>query len=305
MKKIVQLYTGFVLALLFSVAAFSQGTTFQSLTANVNGVKIHYLKAGTGKRPLVLLHGFGETSRMWIPLFQEFGNDYTIIAPDIRGLGDSSRPQSGYDKKTAAVDIHELVKSLGYERIDLVGHDIGLMVAYAYAAQYSNEVEKLALLEAPIPGVGAVWEQIYTNPLLWHFHFVNSPIALDLVKGRERTFLEHFWQTLSANPKMFSETDRQAYAKSYAQEGAMRAAFEYFKAFNKQDAEDNRRFAAHKLPMPVLVIAGDKAMGDALEIQAKIAADHVTAIKFADTGHWLMEERSAETKAALKKFFSN
>jgi pimeloyl-ACP methyl ester carboxylesterase len=300
-----QLCAGFVLVLMLSVPAFSQGGNYQSQTANVNGVKLHYLKAGTGKRPLVLIHGFGETSRMWIPLFEEFGHDYTIIAPDIRGLGDSSRPASGYDKKTAAVDIRELVKSLGYERIDLVGHDIGLMVAYAYAAQYPNEVEKLALLEAPIPGIGDVWEQIYTNPLLWHFHFVNSPIALDLVKGRERTFLEHFWQTLTANQKAMSETERQAYAKSYAQEGAMRAAFEYFKAFNKQDAEDNRRFAAHKLPMPVLVIAGDKAMGDAIEIQAKIVADNVTAIKFADTGHWLMEERPAETKAALKKFFGN
>jgi pimeloyl-ACP methyl ester carboxylesterase len=270
--------------------------------AEVNGVKIHYLKAGTGKKPLVLIHGFGETSRMWVPLFEEFGKDYTLIAPDIRGLGDSSRPASGYDKKTAAVDIRELVKSLGYERIDLVGHDIGLMVAYAYAAQYPNEVERLALLEAPIPGVGAVWEQIYTNPVLWHFHFVHSPIALDLVKGRERTFLEHFWQSLSAHPEKFAEGERQAYAKSYAQEGAMRAAFEYFKAFNKQDAEDNRRFAATKLPMPVLVITGDKAMGDALETQAKLVADNVTAIKLDDTGHWLMEERPAETKAALMKF---
>lgn len=300
----IKLCLAFVLLSIFSVTAFSQTKKYQSLTANVNGVRIHYLKAGTGKTPLVLIHGFGETSRMWIPLFEEFGNDYTIIAPDIRGLGDSSRPPSGYDKKTAAVDIRELVKSLGYGRIDLVGHDIGLMVAYAYAAQYPGEVDRLALLEAPIPGIGAVWEQIYTNPALWHFHFVNSPIALDLVKGRERTFLEHFWLTLSAHPETFSEVLRQTYAKSYAQEGVMRDAFEYFKAFNKQDAEDNRRFAAHKLPMPVLVIAGDKAMGDALEIQARIVADNVTAIKFADTGHWLMEERPAETEAALKKFFS-
>jgi pimeloyl-ACP methyl ester carboxylesterase len=302
-SKPLQLCTGLVLVLIFGVSGVSQGKNYRSQMANVNGVKIHYLKAGTGKKPLVLIHGFGETSRMWIPLFEEFGKDYTMIAPDIRGLGDSSRPAVGYDKKTAAVDIRELVKSLGYQRIDLAGHDIGLMVAYAYAAQYPSEVEKLALLEAPIPGIGAVWEQIYTNPLLWHFHFVNSPIALDLVKGRERTFLEHFWQTLSANPKAFSETERQAYARSYAQEGAMKAAFEYFKAFNKQDAEDNRRFAANKLPMPVLVVAGDKSMGDALEIQAKLVADNVTAIKFADTGHWLMEERPVETKAALKKFF--
>ena len=239
---------------------------------------------------------------MWVPLFDEFGKDFTIIAPDLRGLGDSSRPATGYDKKTLAVDIHELVKSLGYQKIDLVGHDIGLMVAYAYAAQYPNEVEKLALLEAPIPGIGDVWEKIYTTPELWHFHFVNSPIALELVKGRERLFLEHFWQTLSPHPETFPEADRQFYAKAYAQEGAMRAAFEMFKAFNTQDAADNRQFATVKLPMPILTIEGDKAMGGALEIQAKLVADNVTSVKFADTGHWLMEQRPEETKAALRKF---
>jgi pimeloyl-ACP methyl ester carboxylesterase len=278
---------------------------YQSQTANVNSVRIHYLKAGTGKMPLVLIHGFGDTSHMWIPLFDEFGKDYTIIAPDMRGLGDSSRPATGYDKKTMAVDIHELVKSLGYQKIYLVGHDIGLMVAYAYAAQYPAEVEKLALLEAPIPGIGDIWEKVNTTPALWHFHFVNSPIALELVKGRERLFLEHFWQTLSPHPETFSETDRQIYAKSYAQEGAMRAAFEMFKNFNGQDAADNRELAADKLPMPVLSIEGDKAMGGALEIQAKLVADDVTSITLADTGHWLMEQRPAETIAALKKFFSN
>ncbi|HKC65927.1 MAG TPA: alpha/beta hydrolase [Pyrinomonadaceae bacterium] len=272
---------------------------------SVNGVRIHYLKAGTGKTALVLIHGFGDTSRMWIPLFEEFGKDYTVIAPDLRGLGDSSRPSSGYDKKTAAVDIHELVKSLGYERIDLVGHDIGLMVAYAYAAQFPNEVNKLALLEAPIPGIGDVWEKIYNDPRLWHFHFVDSQMSLDLVKGRERIFLSHFWDEMSANPKAFSDSDRQMYARAYAQEGAMRAAFEYFKAFDRQDAEDNRKFAAHKLPMPVLVITGDKSMGEVLEAQAKVVADNVTAIKLRDTGHWLMEERPAETEAALKKFFGD
>jgi pimeloyl-ACP methyl ester carboxylesterase len=294
-----------ILAFIFSVTAFAQDKKYQSQTANLSGVKIHYLKAGTGNKTLVLIHGFGDTSHMWIPLFDEFGKDYTIIAPDMRGLGESSRPATGYDKKTIAADIHELVKSLGYKEIDLVGHDIGLMVAYSYAAQYPNEVRKLALLEAPIPGIGDIWEKIYTTPALWHFHFVNSPIALELVKGRERIFLEHFWQTLSPHPETFSEADRRIYARSYAQEGAMRAAFEMFKCFNNQDAEDNRKFATNKLPMPVLTIEGDKAMGGALEIQAKIVANNVTSITFADTGHWLMEQRPEETKAELKKFFGN
>ena len=282
-----------------------QHRKYESHTANLTGAKIHYLKAGAGKKKLVLIHGFGDTSHMWIPLFEEFGKDYTIIAPDMRGLGESSRPTTGYDKKTMAAEIHELVKGLGYQKINLVGHDIGLMVAYSYAAQYPSEVEKLALLEAPIPGIGDVWQKVYTTPALWHFHFVNSPIALDLVKGRERIFLEHFWQTLSPHPETFSEADRQIYAKAYAQEGAMRAAFEMFKNFDRQDATDNRKFSATKLPMPVLTIEGDKSMGGALEIQAKLVANNVISIILPDTGHWLMEQRPAETKGELKKFFAN
>ncbi len=292
-------------AFFFGGMEFGPPAQYQSLTANLSAVKTHYLKSGTGKKTLVLIHGFGDTSRMWIPLFEEFAKDYTIIAPDMRGLGDSSRPPSGYDKKTIAADIHELVKSLGYQKIDLVGHDIGLMVAYAYAAQYRDEVERLALLEAPIPGIGDIWPKVYTTPALWHFHFVNSPIALELVKGRERIFLEHFWQTLSPHPETFSEADRRIYAKAYAQEGAMRAAFEMFKAFDIQDAADNRKFAETKLSMPVLTIEGDKAMGGALQIQAKLVANNVSSIVLSDTGHWLMEQRPAETKAALRNFFAH
>jgi pimeloyl-ACP methyl ester carboxylesterase len=282
-----------------------QTNTYQSRSADLGSVRIHYLRAGSGTNTLVLIHGFGDTSHMWIPLFEEFGQDYTIIAPDMRGLGESSRPATGYDKKTIAADIHELVKSLGYQKIDLVGHDIGLMVAYAYAAQYPTDVRKLALLEAPIPGIGDIWQKVYTSPALWHFHFVFSPIALDLIKGRERLFLEHFWQTLSPHPETFPEADRRIYAKAYAQEGAMRAAFEMFKTFDIQDAADNRQFAATKLPIPVLTIEGDKAMGGALEIQAKIIASNVTSIILRDTGHWLMEQRPEELKAELKTFFGN
>lgn len=293
------------LTVLQTGSVFSKGKNYQSLFAEVNGVKIHYLKAGTGKTPLVLIHGFGDTSHMWTPMFADFGKDYTVIAPDIRGIGDSSRPASGYDKKTVAVDIRELVKSLGYKKIYLVGHDIGLMIAYAYAAQYQDEVEKLALLEAPIPGIGDVWNQIYNDGSTWHFHFVDSAYALPLVRGRERIFLNHFWSELAADPNAVSEADRRIYATSYAQDGVMRDAFEYFKAFNRQDAEDNRKFAANKLKMPVLTIAGDKSMGNILKEQAKDVAVDVDSIILTNTGHWLIDERPAEVKSALKKFFGN
>jgi len=289
---------------IFSNTILGQRAGYESKFANVNGVRIHYLKAGTGKRALVLVHGFGDNANMWIPLFADFGKSYTVIAPDLRGLGESSREKTGYDKKTAAVDIHELVKSLGFKDVDLVGHDIGLMVAYAYAAQFPSEVRKLALLDAPIPGIGDVWEGIYTNPSLWHFHFVKSPIALDLVKGRERLFLEHFWQTLSGNPKAPTEQARRMYAASYAQPGVMRDAFEYFRAFNDQDATDNRKFAETKLPMPILLITGEKARGPALEMQVKLVSNNYRSIIFKDTGHWLMDERPAETSSELMKFFS-
>ena len=278
--------------------------SYDSQFANVNGVRIHYLKSGSGKSPLVLIHGFGDDARMWLPLFADFGKDYTIIAPDLRGLGQSSREKTGYDKKTAAVDIHELVKSLGYSNIYLVGHDIGLMVAYAYAAQFPTEVKKLALMDAPIPGVGDIWEKVYTNPALWHFHFVNSPIAIELVNGRERVFLEHVWQSFGGDLTKFGEEEKRMYAQSYAQPGVMRDAFEYFKAFEPQDATDNRNFAKTKLPMPLLVIEGEKGMNGVLAIQAALISDHVKALKFA-SGHWLMEEKPAETSAALKEFFDN
>lgn len=282
----------------------SAKANYQSLFANVNGVRIHYLRAGTGTTTLVLIHGFGDDARMWTPLFADFGKDYTIIAPDLRGLGQSSREKTGYDKKTAAVDIHELVTSLGYKDIYLVGHDIGLMVAYAYAAQFSSEVKKLTLMDAPIPGVGDVWKDIYTNPTLWHFHFVNSPQALQLVTGRERIFLEHVWQSFGGDLSKFKEEEKRMYAQSYSQPGVMRDAFEYFKAFEPTDAADNRNFAKTKLPMPLLVLEGEKGMNGVLAIQAAVISDHLKAIKFA-SGHWLMEEKPAEVSAALKEFFGN
>src|SRR5712672_168036 len=277
---------------------------YDSLFANVNGVRLHYLKSGTGKTPLVLIHGFGDDARMWLPLFADFGKDYTIIAPDLRGLGQSSREKTGYDKKTAAVDIHQLVESLGYKDIYLVGHDIGMMVAYAYAAQFPSEVKKLALLDAPIPGVGDVWEKIYTTPALWHFHFVNSPIALELVNGRERVFLEHVWQSFGGDLSKFREEEKRTYAQGYAQPGVMRDALEYFKVFEPTDAADNRNFGRTKLTMTLLVIEGEKGMNGVLAIQAALISDHLKAIKF-PSGHWLMEERPAETSVALKDFFGN
>jgi pimeloyl-ACP methyl ester carboxylesterase len=239
---------------------------------------------------------------MRVPLFARFGREFTIIVPDLRGLGQSSLEISGYDKKTAATDVRELIKSLGYRDIDLVGHDIGMMVAYAYAAQFPTEVKKLALMDAPIPGIGDIWQSIYTNPALWHFHFVNSPVALDIVRGNERYFLEHVWQSFGGDLAKFSEQDKQMYTKVYSQPGVMRDSFEYFKAFEPTDAADNRNFAKTKLPMPVLVIEGEKGMNGGLAVQAVLVSDNVKALKFR-SGHWLMEEVPDQVSTALMGFF--
>jgi len=300
------LFAAFITAVAIGcTSAAAQAENYSAKTATVEGIKIHYLISGTGQRPLVVLHGFGETSHMWVRLFEEFGKDFTIIAPDLPGIGDSLGKSAIRDKKTAASQIRGLVKSLGYEKIDLIGHDIGLMVAYAYAAQFPDEVQKLALLEAPIPGIGEAWTQIYNDPRLWHFHFVDSSFALPLVKGRERIFLDHFWEEMTPNSKAMPEESRIIYTKSYAQPGVMEAAFKYFKAFDRQDATDNKLFAATKLKMPVLTIAGEKSMGAVLGTQAKLVAVDVTSTIIPATGHWLLEEKPAEVKAALRTFFAN
>ncbi len=199
----------------------------QSRFANVNGVRLHYLIAGKGD-PVVLLHGYAETSHMWLPLIAELAKTHAVVAPDLRGAGQSSTPPDGYAKAAMAQDIHALARKLGYERVRIVGHDIGLMVAYAYAAQYPSEVDRIVLMDAFLPGVGK-WRDVWLMRDLWHFHFYGkTPLAL--VHGRERIYFEHFWNDFAANPKhSVPERDRRIYAKAYARPGGMRSGFEYFR----------------------------------------------------------------------------
>jgi pimeloyl-ACP methyl ester carboxylesterase len=259
----------------------------QSEFAEVNGVRLHYLIAGEGD-PVVLLHGYAETSHMWLPLIEKLADKHTVIAPDLRGFGQSSAPEDGYTKAAMAQDIHALVKSLKYDRIRLVGHDIGLMVAYAYAVQYPDDVDRLVLMEAFLPGVGD-WNSVFLLRDLWHFHFYGkTPLAL--VTGRERIYLDHFWNDFAADPtKSVSEKDREFYAKAYAAPGHMKAGMEVFRAFPK-DAEDFAKFAKTKLQMPMLVLSGEKAGGPFLIEQGKMLADNVEGVLVKGSGHWLMEE---------------
>jgi pimeloyl-ACP methyl ester carboxylesterase len=277
--------------------AFAQAP--QSKFAEVNGVRLHYLIAGKGD-PVVLLHGYAESSHMWLPLIAKLADKHTVIAPDLRGFGQSAAPEDGYTKAAMARDIHALVKSLGYGRIRLVGHDIGLMVAYAYAAQYPDEVDRLVLMEAFLPGVGD-WNSVFLLRDLWHFHFYGkTPLAL--VTGRERIYLEHFWNDFAADPnKSLSERDRVFYAKEYAQPGHIKAGMEVFRAFPK-DADDFAGFAKAKLAMPLLVLSGEKAGGPFLIEQGKMVATNVEGVLVKGSGHWLMEEAPGQVIPKLVEF---
>jgi len=287
------------ITLLDPVTAFAQAP--QGKFAEVNGVRLHYLVAGKGA-PVVLLHGYAQTSHMWLPLISTPADRHTVIAPDLRGFGQSSAPADGYTKAAMAQDIHALVKSLKYDRIRLVGHDIGLMVAYAYAAQYPNEVDRLVLMEAFLPGVGD-WNSVFLLRDLWHFHFYGrTPLAL--VTGRERIYLEHFWNDFAADPKKsVPEKDREFYAKAYAQPGHMAAGMEVFRAFPR-DAEDFAGFAKTRLSMPLLVLSGEKAGGPFLIEQGKMVATNVEGVLVKGRGHWLMEEAPDQVIPKLAEFLS-
>jgi len=272
---------------------------FVSRVAEVEGVKLHYTTGGHGT-PLILLHGYAETSRMWTPILPVLGEKFTVIAPDLPGIGESSIPVDGLDMKTAAIRIHALARSLGVEKARVVGHDIGLMVAYAYAAQFPSEVEKLVVMDAFLPGV-AGWEAIYDSPAVWHFRF-NGPTPEALVQGRERTYFEYFWNDLAADKtRSIQEADRKAYAAAYSRPGRMRAGWAYFVSF-QQAAKDFAQLAQSKLTMPVLAIGGEKSLGDQLGQQMKLVATDVTVVVLKDAGHWVLEEKPKETTDALVKF---
>jgi pimeloyl-ACP methyl ester carboxylesterase len=275
----------------------------ESHEAKVDGITLHYLKTGTGNEtPIVLLHGYAETSHMWLPLMPRLADRHVIIAPDLRGAGTSSKPEGGYDKKTMAQDIHALVHSLGYTKVRIVGHDIGLMVAYAYAAQYPDEVESIVLMDAFLPGVGD-WTHVWLLRDLWHFHFYGET-PQKLVHGRERIWLDHFWNDFAADRHhSISEADRRFYTKEYARPDGIRAGMEYFRAF-EQDGKDFADFAKTPLTMPMLVLSGEKAGGQFLIDQGKLVDTNVQGMIIKGSGHWLMEEAPEQTMAALVEFLN-
>ena len=294
---------GAAAALAFALAAMAEvpdyPSGFRTQAIEADGATIHVRIGGQGPAVL-MIHGYGETGDMWAPLAAALASDHTVVAPDLRGMGLSSRPEGGYDKRTQAGDMARVLDALGIERADLVTHDIGNMVGYAFAAQHPARVTRFVLMDAPVPGIGP-WEEILKNPLLWHFR-IGGPDMERLVAGRERIYLDRFWNEFSADPRRFDEASREHYARLYAQPGAMRAGFAQFAAFD-QDAIDNRAFLARgKLTMPVLAVGGGASFGTTMADVMRFAATNVQGAVIADSGHWLMEEQPEATVAAIVAF---
>ena len=277
----------------------AEDKTIASRAEEVDGVRVHYLTAGQGPT-VILLHGYAETSRMWRPIIPVLAERFKVIAPDLPGIGDSAIPADGSDMKTAAMRMHALARALGVEKARVVGHDIGLMVAYAYAAQFPTEVEKLVVMDAFLPGVEGS-EGVYNNPGLWHFRF-HGPTPEALVKGRERMYFDYYWNDFAADKNhSLPEADRAAYAAAYARPGRMKAGWAYFDSF-PQTAKDFAEWSRTKLTMPVLSIGGEKSLGEVLAQQMKLVATEVRVVVLKNAGHWISEEQPKETTDALVKF---
>jgi len=268
-------------------------------TATTNGIRLHYLAAGSGA-PLVLLHGWPVSSAMWRRVIPALATKHAVIAPDLRGAGYSDKPASGYDKATMAKDVQALMAGLGHKRYAVIGHDIGGMVGYALAAQFRAEVEKLVIIDMPLPGIDP-WDKMQGAPALWHFGFhAQRDLAEALIAGRERLYLESFVRTRAWNPAAVSDSEIDAYARLMAQPGALRAGLEWYRTI-AEDAAAAKGYAAEKLACPTLGIGGDR-LGPVLKgIMATIATS-ANAVTIVNCGHWVVEERPAEFLAVVKAF---
>lgn len=275
---------------------------FHTKTIPTNGTSLFVRFGGQGPA-VILLHGFGDTGDMWAPLAAVLVPDHTVIVPDLRGMGLSAHPATGYTKKNQALDIVGVMDALKAEQAALVTHDIGNMVGYALAVQFPARITRWAVIDAPLPGIGH-WNDIVRSPLLWHFNF-RGPDVERLVQGRERIYLDRFYNELSADPKRIDEQTRQHYAELYAKPQAMHDAFEQFAAFT-QDAEDNKALlATHgKLSMPVLAIGAEKSFGPGMADELRFVAGNVMGGIVPDSGHWIMEENPQATVQLITGFLT-
>lgn len=293
------LFTALVGNVMAAVSPANPPSNFKHAYATVNGVKLHYVIGGKGE-PLLLVHGFGQNWYMWNRLLPELSKHFTVIAPDMRGVGESAKTAGGYDKKNMAVDMHELMKKLGYKNVNLAGHDIGLMVAYAYAAQFPGDVKKLALMDALLPGIEPVWSQVKSQA--WWFGFFAQPHAGELVSGKVGMFFTDFWPVVGFQKNAFTAAEKAEFIRAYSVPGATTGAFHWFGYFN-QDAKDNVEFAKKKLTIPVLAMGSDHFAAPFLATHTKLVATNVQESVIKDSGHWVVQENTPQVQKDLLDFF--
>ena len=275
---------------------------FRTEDVKTNGTTLHVRIGGHGPA-VVMLHGFGDSGDMWAPVAKVLAKDHTVVVPDLRGMGLSAHPDTGYTKKNQAVDIAGIMDHFKIARADIVTHDIGNMVGYALAAQYPARITKWIVIDAPLPGIGGIWQAQLSNPKTWHFNFY-GPDEERLVAGRERIFLDRFYNELSAHPEKIDEATRTHYAALYARPHAMHDALEQFAAF-PQDGVDNRAFLAKgKLTMPVLALGGEKSYGAGMAAEIGAVASNVKGGVIPEAGHWVMEENPGATTKLITDFLA-
>lgn len=293
-----------VAALMGSTPATAQPkpfpAAFKAQDIATNGTTLHVRVGGSGPA-VVLIHGFGDTGDMWVPLATELVKNHRVVVPDLRGMGLSAKPEAGFEKKNQALDIRGVLDKLGIDQADVVGHDIGVMVSYAYAATHPTKTTRLVVMDAPPPGIPP-WDEIVRNPKLWHFDFYGKDV-FRLVQGRERIFLDRFYNDFGGDPSKIDDGTRDHYAKLYARPGAMKGALSQFQAF-RTDAKDNLELMKSKLPMPVLAIGGEKSFGSLEAVAMRNAATNVTEAVIPRAGHWLMEEEPAATTKVIVDFLA-
>jgi pimeloyl-ACP methyl ester carboxylesterase len=269
-------------------------TGFTSKFATVNGVRLHYVQGGTGSQVVVLLHGWPETWYEWHRVMPELAKTYTVIAPDLRGIGESDKTllPDGFDKRTLAADLNGLIQSLGYSRINLIGHDIGQMVAYDYAAIYPNNVRKLVVMDAPIPGIEPFWTGLLQDARSWHFGFYGNDgaAAARTIGTNVRDYLTDFIKKFSGNPTAFTAEEINEIARVYSQKGALESSFGWYKAVYTKDVAQHKELSKTKLTMPILAMGGEYS-GSYMFPMYQLLGNNVEEAVIKGSGHWIVQEQ--------------
>ena len=306
-------WKGVLCALGFASSAFTTAAAGSALAgddgvsdhmAMANGIRIHYLQAGSGTKTVVLLHGWPESSHEFHKVIGDLARDYTVIVPDLRGVGGTQSTPDGYDKATMAGDTYQLIKTLGLKNVYVVGHDTGGMVAYAYLRLHPTEVAGIAIIDVPVPGIDP-WDSISSNPCCWHFQMHQAPgFAEAMVEGRQDIYFRHSYERFSATPGVITDADVAIYVKAYESPESLHAGFEYFRAFAADAAFNKSHNDA--IAAPVLLVGGDHSMGPVLDTFATslkgLGISSVKTVSVANSGHWVAEEQPQALETALRDF---